>query len=177
LVADGSYCLSGGYDKTIKLWNPYKGTRIREYLGHGYQVLGIAVYVAAVRRIQGSGCFAYHIFRACGLDRRSHDNSQIGSCGGDKQPILWDVSTGTVIKRFQGHDSQVNSIAFNEESTVMVTGGNDQMAKCWDAKSKHYAPIQTLDDAKDSVSCVLIRGHEIMTGYAGTLVQVKGHHR
>jgi WD40 repeat protein len=35
---------------------------------------------------------------------RSYDNSQIASCGGDRQPFLWDVTTGRVIRKFKGHD-------------------------------------------------------------------------
>jgi mitogen-activated protein kinase organizer 1 len=29
--SDGNYCLSGGNDKTIRLWNPVKGTLIKTY--------------------------------------------------------------------------------------------------------------------------------------------------
>ncbi|XP_010211911.1 PREDICTED: WD repeat domain-containing protein 83 [Tinamus guttatus] len=40
--ADGNYCVTGGSDKTLKLWNPRKGTLLRSYLGHGYEVLDAA---------------------------------------------------------------------------------------------------------------------------------------
>jgi mitogen-activated protein kinase organizer 1 len=33
----------------------------------------------------------------------STDNSRFASGGGDKSAFLWDVSTGKVIRRFQGH--------------------------------------------------------------------------
>lgn len=36
---DGNYCLTCGSDKTLKLWNPHKGTALRTYQGHGYEVL------------------------------------------------------------------------------------------------------------------------------------------
>lgn len=35
------------------------------------------------------------------------DNSKICSCGGDRQVFYWDVSTGRVIRKFRGHDSEV----------------------------------------------------------------------
>lgn len=35
------------------------------------------------------------------------DNGRLASCGGDKQVFLWDVSTGRIIRRFRGHDSEV----------------------------------------------------------------------
>lgn len=35
------YCLSGGADRTIRLWNPSAGKEVKVYKGHGYEVLGI----------------------------------------------------------------------------------------------------------------------------------------
>ena len=42
------YILSGGQDRTIRLWNPALGTEIKSYAGHGYEVLSITVYVQVV---------------------------------------------------------------------------------------------------------------------------------
>ena len=41
-AVDGNYCLTCGSDKTLKLWNPHKGTVLRSYQGHGYEVLDAA---------------------------------------------------------------------------------------------------------------------------------------
>lgn len=38
-VVDGDYCLTCGSDKSIKLWNPYRGVLLKTYSGHGYEVL------------------------------------------------------------------------------------------------------------------------------------------
>lgn len=35
------------------------------------------------------------------------DNSKLCSCGGDRQIFYWDVATGRVIRKFRGHDSEV----------------------------------------------------------------------
>jgi mitogen-activated protein kinase organizer 1 len=53
---------------------------------------------------------------------RSHDNSKFGSCGGDRSVFLWDVTTGQTIRRFAGHMGKVNTVDFNAESTVLVSG-------------------------------------------------------
>jgi mitogen-activated protein kinase organizer 1 len=37
------HILSGGQDRTIRLWNPESGNQIKVYKGHGYEVLSIAV--------------------------------------------------------------------------------------------------------------------------------------
>ena len=39
LLVDGDYCITCGSDKSVKLWNPYRGTLLKTYSGHGYEVL------------------------------------------------------------------------------------------------------------------------------------------
>ena len=45
---NGDYCLSCGSDKTLVLWNPHKGLRIKVYMGHGAEVLDADAYVLIV---------------------------------------------------------------------------------------------------------------------------------
>jgi mitogen-activated protein kinase organizer 1 len=42
---DGQYLVTGGADKTIRLWNPMSGMCIKKYTGHGWEILDIDVYV------------------------------------------------------------------------------------------------------------------------------------
>jgi mitogen-activated protein kinase organizer 1 len=72
------------------------------------------------------------------------------------------VSTGRVIRRFSGHAARVNGVAFNAESTVIVTGSYDATVKVWDCRSQDQAPIQTLKEAKDSVTAVQVCDHRIL---------------
>ena len=39
------YVLSGGQDRTVRLFNPDSGNQIQVFNAHGYEVLGISVYV------------------------------------------------------------------------------------------------------------------------------------
>jgi mitogen-activated protein kinase organizer 1 len=38
------YILTGGQDRTIRLWNATQGTEIKKFSGHGYEVLSVSVY-------------------------------------------------------------------------------------------------------------------------------------
>lgn len=40
---NGQYCLSGGKDRSVRLWNAKTGFLVHTYNGHARDVLGIAV--------------------------------------------------------------------------------------------------------------------------------------
>lgn len=37
------YILTGGQDRTVRLWNANLGTEIKTFAGHGYEVLSVTV--------------------------------------------------------------------------------------------------------------------------------------
>ncbi|QIX02450.1 hypothetical protein AMS68_007967 [Peltaster fructicola] len=136
----GQYVLSGGQDRTVRLWNPASKRLIQSYRAHGYEVLDIAV---------------------------SDDNARFVSVGGDKTVFLWDVATAQTTRRFNGHAGKVNACAFGGDGeSVIVTGSFDGTIKIWDCKSRSEKPIMTFSEAKDSVSSIAVREHEI---YAGSI--------
>ncbi|XP_023230264.1 WD repeat domain-containing protein 83-like [Centruroides sculpturatus] len=134
---DGNYSLTCGSDKTLKLWNPFTGTLLQSYSGHGYEVLDA----------QGS----------C-------DNAQIASGGMDKLIFLWDVAKSVAVRKFRGHAGQVNAVKFNEESSVILSASLDCTVRAWDCRSHSRDPIQIMDEAKDNVTSLHVSDHEILTG-------------
>jgi WD40 repeat protein len=48
---------------------------------------------------------------------------------------LWDSETGAKIQTFTGHAEGVDSVAFNDMGTQLLTGSNDSTARTWDIKS------------------------------------------
>lgn len=72
----GEYILTGGVDRTVRLWNPDTKFCIKTYEAHGWEVLDLAV---------------------------SPENGKFASCGGDRTVFLWDVMSGMTIRRFTGH--------------------------------------------------------------------------
>ncbi|KAK9478119.1 WD40-repeat-containing domain protein [Lipomyces japonicus] len=133
----GQYVLSGGHDKKIILWNPNTSKLVKDYVGHGYEVLDISV---------------------------SFDNSRFVSCGGDRSIYLWDVTTGSTTRRFSGHMSRVNAVDFNFDASLIASGSYDAKVRLWDTKSSSYKPIQVLEESKDSVTSLQIVDYEIITG-------------
>ena len=91
------------------------------------------------------------------------DNSRIVSCGEDKQVFLWDVTTGNIIRRFKGHSNRINCVRYNADCSLIITGSYDRNIKIWDCKSNNYDAIQSMEDAKDSISSVFISNYEIVS--------------
>lgn len=135
--SSGIYALSGGADRKIVLWNPTTGGLIQSYAGHGHEVLSIAC---------------------------AGDNTLFASAGGDRAVFVWDVATAQTVRRLDGHWARVNAVAFGGEglAAVLVSGSYDATVKLWDLRARRGAPMQSLDDARDSVSDVAVHGHEIV---------------
>ncbi len=96
------------------------------------------------------------------------------SCGGDKAVFYWDVATGKIMRKFIGHFQRVNSVSISPDMTVLASGNYPQIVitvvasydatvRLWDLKSHNKAPIQILEEAKDSVSSVVMNGHDVLT--------------
>ena len=141
---DGNYCMTAGDDRMIMLWNPHKddpskvgsALHIKSYSGvHGYSVLDVAI---------------------------ASDNAKFASAGGDKSAFFWDISTGRVIRRIQAHSHRINSIAMNEDSSVLFTASYDKTVCAWDLRSNSREPIQVLKDFTDSVTSVIITQSSII---------------
>ncbi|RDL36375.1 uncharacterized protein BP5553_05727 [Venustampulla echinocandica] len=157
-----TYILAGSADRCIRLYNPSRPAPettsnpldppratqlIKTYTAHGYEVLDISV---------------------------AQDNATFASVGGDRSVFLWDVARGQTIRRFgqhnHGHNARVNSVTFaGVGDSVLISGSFDATVRIWDVKSQNSKPVVVLDDAKDSISCVLVGTgwggeHEILTG-------------
>ncbi|KAK4539702.1 hypothetical protein LTR36_010413 [Oleoguttula mirabilis] len=142
----GQYILTGAQDRKVRLFNPATQRLIQTYSAHGYEVLDLAV---------------------------SEDNARFTSVGGDKTVFLWDVPTAQTLRRFTGHAARVNTCAFGGEGdSVLVSGSYDGTVRVWDAKSRSERPIMTFSEAKDSVSAVCVRGHEVFAGSVDGRVRV-----
>uniref|UniRef100_A0A0N5A2J6 WD repeat domain-containing protein 83 n=1 Tax=Parastrongyloides trichosuri TaxID=131310 RepID=A0A0N5A2J6_PARTI len=137
--SDGKYALTAGSDKTIKLWNPFKGLHLSTYSGDYGEILDVC---------------------------SSRDNSTILSGGVSKNLLLHDVETKRNIGRWLGHMAKINSVAFNDEGTVPFSASQDGTVRCYDLRSKSKNPIQIFNEANDAILCITVNNHEIATGSA-----------
>jgi WD40 repeat protein/serine/threonine protein kinase len=103
---DGRWIASGGWDKTVRLWDRRTGELTRTLLGHRGFVRGLS-------------------FRP--------DSQQIISCSEDRSLRLWDVATGRSLASFDGHMGFVHCVAFSPDGVRAASGSMDGTIKVWPA--------------------------------------------
>ncbi|MDE0317967.1 MAG: WD40 repeat domain-containing protein [Candidatus Poribacteria bacterium] len=113
---DSKTIVSGGGDKTVRLWNARTGGNIRTLTGH----------TEAVRAV------AY-----------SPDGGTIVSASRDKTVRMWDANTGENIKTFTGHNDIIVSVAYSPDGSTIISAGWDGMLHRWDAQTGK--PLKTYE--------------------------------
>jgi len=131
------YVLTGGQDRSIRLWNTSLGSEIKVFVAHGYEVLSISV---------------------------SHDNAKFASSGGDRSVFLWDVATGVTTRRLAGHMGKIHVVEFNEDASVVASGSFDSTVRLWDLRAQSRQAIQILEEARDAVQTLHVGPITITTG-------------
>ena len=107
---NGAYVFtsSDGIDKTVRMWSFVTGECVRVFVGH--------LDFATTLECSPSGKIL-----------ASGDNS--GTI------ILWDLASGTMIKKCRGHGKGgIWSLSFCAESTVLCSGGADGTVRTWDVQ-------------------------------------------
>ncbi|EGR44897.1 uncharacterized protein TRIREDRAFT_111610 [Trichoderma reesei QM6a] len=163
-ASPGNYILTGSADRSIRLYNPFPSTSVPEirpsssakpaipqgrliqtYAAHGYEVTCLAV---------------------------ASDNESFVSGGGDRAVFLWDVSRAVTTRRFGGsaaqggHSARVNCVSFaGDGDSLVASGGFDTTVRLWDVRNASgFRPVQVLDEARDSVTSLVVRGAEVVAG-------------
>lgn len=60
------------------------------------------------------------------------------------------------------HAGGVTCIAFSEDSNVAISGGMDNLVMCWDIRTRKLEPIQTMNEAKDGITRIIVNEFEIV---------------
>jgi mitogen-activated protein kinase organizer 1 len=161
----GKYFLTGGADRQIHLFNATTATEeinpIKSYSSHSGTVLGISI---------------------------AKDNATFVSGGQDRNVLVWDVPTGSIIRRFSAHTGSIHSVNYCGASSqqitpspedVVLTAGEDGYLRFYDLRARGaWKPIMECKNAKDTIlttahyqSCIwtgsvdgIIRKYDIRAG-------------
>nr|pir hypothetical protein F33G12.2 - Caenorhabditis elegans [Caenorhabditis elegans] len=121
--------------------------------------------------------------------RYNVDGNYCVTCGSDKTVKLWNPLKSSLLKTYSGtgnevldaasssdnsqiaaggadRASQVNAVAFNEESSVVFSGSMDCTMQAFDCRSRSEKPIQIFNESTDGILSIDVNGHEIVAGSA-----------
>jgi WD40 repeat protein/serine/threonine protein kinase len=134
---DGQRLVTGGGDKTVKVWKVTTGQELFTLKGHESSV----------------NCVAF-----------SPDGQRIVSASSDHTVRFWDATTGREMSRLTADSEAVSSVAFSGDGQRIVTGGDDQTAKVWEVATSHL--LITLTGHTGTVNCASFSpdGKTILTG-------------
>jgi mitogen-activated protein kinase organizer 1 len=154
-TGDGKYCLTGGHDRSIRLWNP---TRLDPAFPplpsgtskHRDQSIAVEALPRALP-IQAYTDGYTHPISSLALDQKS---STLVAASGNTL-IVTDVVTKRVKRRYQGHAGRINAVAISDNCETFLSASYDATVCVWDGRaSRSHTPIQIFKEAKDSVSCM-----------------------
>jgi WD40 repeat protein len=110
---DGQELVSGGMDKTVKVWEAKTGGKVLKTLNHPAAVHCVAL---------------------------SPDGQHIASAGsapeGQAHVIVWDFESGKEIVDLKGHTDIVHTVAFHPTENRLASCGKDTTIRVWDLEKK-----------------------------------------
>jgi WD40 repeat protein/serine/threonine protein kinase len=88
------------------------------------------------------------------------------SASEDKTLILWNVETGELIRRFQGHTASANSVVFGADGKTALSGSDDHTAILWDVATGQI--VRRFEGHTDAITSVAFSpdGQTAATGSA-----------
>jgi WD40 repeat protein len=114
---DGRRVLSGGYDYTVRLWDVESAKQLHRLQGHTGQVRAVAFSPNGRLALSGN------LYGT--KDNRDYPPT-------DCDLRLWDVETGRELRRFQGHESLVEGVAFSPDNQYALSCSWDGTLRWWD---------------------------------------------
>jgi WD40 repeat protein/uncharacterized caspase-like protein len=64
--------------------------------------------------------------------------------------VLWDVTTGRLLRRFEGHSDGVEAVAFTHDGRCVLTGSRDGTTRIWNAATgEELARLISVNDGAD----------------------------
>ena len=174
----GDKLVSGGSDKSVRLWTIETGTCDHDFTGHTREVTSVAYSPQENLIASGSSDGTLKLWdveeRTC---RRTFYTQMVEIMGvafspqghiaagcNDRTVRLWNAHTGAPTHVLKGHGGQVSSVVFSPEGDLVASGSWDTTVKLWDLTTK--ACRKTLHGHTNRVTSVAYspKGDQIASG-------------
>jgi len=187
LSADGRYALSGGGDKTLRLWDVASSDCLRTFEGHTGWVQSVCLSADGRYALSGSGDKTLRLWDVASGDcLRTFEGHTSGEFGSEVQSVclsadgryalsgsedhtlrLWEVASGKCLRTFEGHRLGVQSVCLSADGRYALSGGWEGTLKLWDVASGEC--LRTFEGHKDYVRsvCMSADGRYALSGSGG----------
>lgn len=158
LADDGKYCVTGGYDRTVRLWNP---ARLDPAHPHPPPPLSRHPSHKGIR--SDDDIPLDDLPRALPIQTYTNSSYPVAAVAAqdgqlllaaDKACVVVDMITQQTLRRFTGHTGRINGVTFGPD--IYASASYDATTCLWDGRSRSAKPIQTLIGARDSVTQVQV---------------------
>jgi WD40 repeat protein len=152
--SNGKELFTGGGEPTrggeIKCWRVKDGSFIREFQNvHSDSVLALAI---------------------------SPDGNLIVSGAADRLAKTVDLTTGKVLKVFEGHTHQVLGVAWKRDARTLMTAGADNIVKTWDAATgERRKNIEGFGKEITAAAFVGVSDEAVLSGGDGQVILMKAN--
>jgi eukaryotic-like serine/threonine-protein kinase len=181
LAQHGRRALSGGKDRTVRLWDVETGLELRRFDGHEDAVADVAV--TADGRLAASASLdrtvrlwdvetGRELRQLKGHERKvravalSPDGRLVLSGSEENELRLWDTSTGKEKRRFQGHSKGICSVTFSPDGRRALSGSVDGTARLWDVETGTEIRTLCRGEVWGTALAFFPDGRRVLTGLA-----------
>ena len=134
----GEFLLSGGADRTVRVWRESNGIQVRNMTGHSKMVTAV---------------------------QWNPDQDTIASASLDHTVRIWDVETFTELRALKGHTNTVTSLSWSPDGETLASGSMDQTVILWDWKKG--VNRRTLKAHTGMVTCLEFRSDGTLLASGG----------
>ncbi len=146
VAADGRRLISGGLEKTVRIWDIDTDECIKELKGHTDIVNSVCITPCGGLAASGSDDRTVRIWNTntgeClrKLEGHSEDITAVyltsdgiyaASGGGDQTIKIWNVRSGCISEKKEAHTDEVVAVAITHDGKSAITGGNDNDIRIW----------------------------------------------
>ena len=134
---DGLILASGSKDGTIRLWSLETGKMFKKFIDIKY------------REKDAQSNFSYTFYSQIWSVEWSPDGQILASGNENTSINLWDIKTGKMFKKLQGHTGPVVFVAWSPDGLILASGSKDGTIRLWDTET--WEPYKILEGHKSWV--------------------------
>ncbi|MEW6348775.1 MAG: AAA family ATPase [Thermodesulfobacteriota bacterium] len=143
LTGDGQRAVSGGGDKTLRIWDLETGQMLKTLQGHADRILSVVL---------------------------TPDGKRAVSSDAGKELRIWDPATGQTVRELLGHTARVFCVALTADGTRAVSGSQDNTLRIWDLQTGRM--LKKLEAHTSGVSCLALTPDDKLAVSGGSIMSL-----